>query len=159
MLDEQICKNLGIGNSTGLGMAPFIVNHPTLLHQWIVAREKALQIVRSVKLVSIEERNIFQKYLNQSINNIETWTTDSEYQTNKNNQLREDLNSFQKYFSTTSINDHFWNEVYLWSSQNLRDEGIEFIVSLMMEPYGNLVEPLCNEMSINEDEHFTIEAI
>ena len=30
-LDPKICKNLGIGNSTGLGMAPFIVNHPTLL--------------------------------------------------------------------------------------------------------------------------------
>ena len=26
-----------------------------------------------------------------------------------------------------------------------------------MEPYGNLVEPLCHEMSINEDEYFTIE--
>ena len=31
-LDLKICKNLGIGNSTGLGMAPFIVNHPTLLN-------------------------------------------------------------------------------------------------------------------------------
>ena len=51
MLDEDIARNLGIGNSTGLGMAPFIVNHPTLLHQWIAAREKALQIVRSVKVV------------------------------------------------------------------------------------------------------------
>jgi len=29
-LDLEICRNLGIGNSTGLGMAPFIVNHPTL---------------------------------------------------------------------------------------------------------------------------------
>ena len=27
-LDLDICRNLGIGNSTGLGMAPFIVNHP-----------------------------------------------------------------------------------------------------------------------------------
>ena len=33
--DPEICKNLGIGNSTGLGMAPFIVNHPTLLNNWI----------------------------------------------------------------------------------------------------------------------------
>ena len=32
----------------------------------------------------------------------------------------------------------------------------EFIVSLMMEPYGDLVEPLSAEMSIDEDEHFTI---
>ena len=28
-LEESIARNLGIGNSTGLGMAPFIVNHPT----------------------------------------------------------------------------------------------------------------------------------
>ena len=36
-LDKEICRNLGIGNSTGLGMAPFIVNHPTLLNNWILA--------------------------------------------------------------------------------------------------------------------------
>jgi hypothetical protein len=42
-LDKQICKNLGIGNSTGLGMAPFIVNHPTLLNNWILSRETALK--------------------------------------------------------------------------------------------------------------------
>ena len=41
-LDEKICKNLGIGNSTGLGMAPFIVNHPTLLNNWILSRETAV---------------------------------------------------------------------------------------------------------------------
>ena len=34
-LDLRSARNLGIGNSTGLGMAPFIVNHPTLLHNWI----------------------------------------------------------------------------------------------------------------------------
>ena len=42
-LDKAICKNLGIGNSTGLGMAPFIVNHPTLLNNWILTRETALK--------------------------------------------------------------------------------------------------------------------
>ena len=47
MLDDNIARNLGIGNSTGLGMAPFIVNHPALLNQWIYSREKALQAIRS----------------------------------------------------------------------------------------------------------------
>ena len=42
-LDPNICRNLGIGNSTGLGMAPFIVNHPALLNNWIFAREMALK--------------------------------------------------------------------------------------------------------------------
>ena len=37
-LDPDISRNLGIGNSTGLGMAPFIVNHPLLLNNWIMAR-------------------------------------------------------------------------------------------------------------------------
>ena len=48
-LDENISRNLGIGNSTGLGMAPFIVNHPTLLHKWIYNREKALKDIRSIE--------------------------------------------------------------------------------------------------------------
>ena len=42
-LDNDVSRNLGIGNSTGLGMAPFIVNHPTLLNNWILARETALK--------------------------------------------------------------------------------------------------------------------
>ena len=42
-LDDKVSRSLGIGNSTGLGMAPFIVNHPTLLNNWILARETASQ--------------------------------------------------------------------------------------------------------------------
>ena len=156
-LDDDIARNLGIGNSTGLGMAPFIVNHPTLLHQWVVAREKALQIVRSIQKVSDEEREKFQKYLKQSMNNMETWLTDSEFQTKKNNSLKKDLEYFKTYFNDLGTKDYFWNEVYLWVSNNMEDEGIEFIVSLMMEPYGKLVEPLCHDMSVDEDQHFTIE--
>ena len=30
-------------------MAPFIVNHPTLLHNWIYCREKALKEIRSLE--------------------------------------------------------------------------------------------------------------
>ena len=156
-LDDDIARNLGIGNSTGLGMAPFIVNHPTLLHQWIVAREKALQIVRSIHRVSNKEIGVFRKYLEQSMDNMETWVTDSEFQAKKNNSLKEDLKYFKSYFSDLTARDYFWNELYLWVSENMEDEGIEFIVSLMMEPYGQLVEPLCDDMSVDEDKYFTIE--
>jgi hypothetical protein len=40
-------RALGIGNATGLGMAPFLVNHPDLLNNWIAARETAIARVRS----------------------------------------------------------------------------------------------------------------
>ncbi|APX12125.1 hypothetical protein [Tateyamaria omphalii] len=41
-LDPNLARHLGIGNATGLGMAPFLVNHPVLLHNWMQARETAL---------------------------------------------------------------------------------------------------------------------
>ena len=53
-LDTEICKKLGIGNSTGLGMAPFIVNHPTLLNNWIMSRDVALKKIREFKKVILK---------------------------------------------------------------------------------------------------------
>jgi len=40
-IDPPLRRRLGIGNSTGLGMAPFLVNHPALLNAWMTARETA----------------------------------------------------------------------------------------------------------------------
>jgi len=69
-LDLHICRNLGIGNSTGLGMAPFIVNHPTLLNNWILARETALKNIRKVKFAETKDINLFKICLKKSIKNI-----------------------------------------------------------------------------------------
>ena len=48
MSATDIALTLGIGNATGLGMAPFVVSHPELLHQWFAARETAISRVRSL---------------------------------------------------------------------------------------------------------------
>ena len=82
-LDPKICQNLGIGNSTGLGMAPFIVNHPTLLNNWIYAREVALKKIREIKKIKIEHSNLFKSSLKKSIKNIKSWTTESKFQQKK----------------------------------------------------------------------------
>lgn len=62
-LNDDIARNLGIGNSTGLGMAPFIVNHPALLNQWIISKEKALLAIRSIPNTSQKEKEKFQSFL------------------------------------------------------------------------------------------------
>ena len=41
-LDRSMARYLGVGNATGLGMAPFLVTHPVLLNNWMRARERAL---------------------------------------------------------------------------------------------------------------------
>ncbi len=156
-LKEDIARNLGIGNSTGLGMAPFIVNHPALLNQWIIAKEKALKAIRSISSVSQKDKNIFQSYLSIIRENIKFWKTESDFQKKKNKQLLKDLSIFQKFYSTFPLNKFFWNSIYEWTEANTQSECCEFIISLMMEVYPDIVEPLSFEMSINEDEYFDID--
>ena len=83
LLDKNLSRGLGIGNSTGLGMAPFIVNHPTLLNNWILARETALKQIRSIKHIQKKEFEVFFECFDKSLKNINNWSTDSEYQKKK----------------------------------------------------------------------------
>ena len=64
-------------------MAPFIVNHPTLLNNWIYARETALKNIREIKDVKIEDKQLFIDCLKKSIKNVTSWNTDSEFQKRK----------------------------------------------------------------------------
>ena len=157
-LDDNICKNLGIGNSTGLGMAPFIVNHPALLNNWILARETALKKIREIKKVDENDSKIFIDCLKKSLKNVTSWTTDSDFQNKKIKSLISDLYKFinfiEKEFSFEE--DYAFNQIYKWIEKNLRDECIEYIVSMMMEPYDYITNPLLKSMSADEDKYFTI---
>ena len=157
-LDPAISRNLGIGNSTGLGMAPFIVNHPTLLNNWIHARETALKQIREIEQVSKNDIDIFYNCLIKSLKNITSWHTDSEFQKEKIKGLIEDLKKFIKFMKEDFKfqNSYQFNQIYNWSEENLNDECIEYIVSMMMEPYDNIVNPLITQMSSDEEEHFNI---
>ncbi|MDF1857641.1 MAG: hypothetical protein P1U29_01600 [Candidatus Pelagibacter bacterium] len=157
-LDENICKSLGIGNSTGLGMAPFIVNHPTLLNNWISAREIALKKIREIKKIPKKDQNIFLECLKKSIKNITSWNTESEYQINKIKSLLKDLNEFIIYLDSNFNfeQDYAFNELYLHLEKKYCEECIEYVVSMMMEPYDDIVLPLIKEMSSEEEKYFNI---
>jgi len=157
-LNEQICKNLGIGNSTGLGMAPFIVNHPTLLNNWILSREKALKKIREIRVVDYDDSELFMDCVKKSLKNITTWNTESEYQKNKIKSLLKDVQKFIKFIENDFDfkTEYPFNEIYLWLEKNTCDECIEYIVSIMMEPYDNITKPLVANMSSDEDKYFNI---
>ena len=157
-LDLHICRNLGIGNSTGLGMAPFIVNHPTLLNNWILARETALKNIRKVKFAETKDIDLFKICLKKSIKNITSWNTDSEFQQKKIKSLLNDVNKFIQFIENDfDFSREFpFNNIYLWIEENLGEECIEYVVSMMMEPYDNIVNPLINQMSSEEEKYFNI---
>ena len=156
-LDTEICRNLGIGNSTGLGMAPFIVNHPTLLNNWVYARETVLKKIREIKNVKNEDIELFKNCLIKSIKSISFWNTQSEFQIKKIKQLKIDLDKSYKYINNLDTKiDYIFNEIYIWAENNLKDECIECLVSLMMEPYDEIVNPMISKMSSDEDKYFDI---
>jgi len=157
-LDPKICKNLGIGNSTGLGMAPFIVNHPTLLNNWILCRETALKKIREIKKVNSKDSDLFKDCVRNSIKNITSWNTESKYQLDKIKNLLKDVRKFVKFVEVEFDfkKDHPFNDIYLWLEKETCEECIEYIVSIMLEPYSEIVQPLIKEMSSDEDKYFNI---
>ena len=157
-LDEKISKNLGIGNSTGLGMAPFIVNHPTLLNNWILSRETALKEIREIKDIKDEDSKLFIECVKKSLTNITSWNTNSEYQQIKIKSLLSDVEKFLNYIENKFDfkTEYAFNKIYLWLEDQTCEECIEYIVSIMMEPYNNITEPLVKNMSSDEDKYFNI---
>ena len=157
-LDKDIARSLGIGNSTGLGMAPFIINHPSLLHQWVITREEALKQIREIKNVTNSQFQLFIKCLYQSETNLENWNTENQFQLKKIAELKSDIKDLKNnYLSIINIEDKFmWNKLYNWVNNKLGDECIELVVSLMMEPYDEIIDPLVKQMSSNEENYFEI---
>ena len=158
VLDRKICKNLGIGNSTGLGMAPFIVNHPTLLNNWVMSREIALKKIREIKIVKKKDSVLFVDCLKKSLTNITSWNTDSEYQQIKIKNLLKDIKKFIHFIDNNfDFEDEYpFNQIYLWLEEKACEECIEYVVSIMMEPYNEITNPLVSQMSSEEDKYFTI---
>ena len=157
-LDPKICKKLGIGNSTGLGMAPFIVNHPTLLNNWILSRETALKNIREIQKVQTKDSNLFKDCVRNSIKNITSWSTKSEYQLKKIELLLQDVKKFLDFVENrfNFEKNYPFNEIYLWLEKETCEECIEYIVSIMMEPYDEITTPLIKKMSSEEDKYFNI---
>ena len=95
-LDREIKQHLGIGNSTGLGMAPFIIKHPKLINKWMSQYTKTLNNIVDYNVESI----IFEKYktlLNKALNYIEEVITSDEFQINKNKSTMKDLRKYIVY--------------------------------------------------------------
>lgn len=146
-LDDRVAQRLGIGNSTGLGMAPFIVNHPVLYNNWITAREQAIAAVRSVHAATENEIAVFRDLVERSSRQVRLWRSDHPMQRAKIADLRRDLDALTGYLETRDLGDEFpWDQLVPWSETELSVEGQELVASLILEPYPGLVDQLAESM-------------
>ncbi len=148
VLDPQIARWLGIGNSTGLGMAPFIVNHPILFNNWIMAREEAIARVRGIETASSDEVQKFLNIFDRSMLSTSWWRSDHPIQIEKLATLNADLKAISDYLEQDDLTQNQpWDRLVRWSENTLSEEGQELVVSLIMEPYPELVDGLASCMA------------
>ncbi len=157
-LAPGIAKRLGIGNSTGLGLAPYIVNHPVLFNNWIMAREEAIARVRSLKTATDTEANAFEKLLQRSQALVAAWHTEHPIQIVKLADLTLDMNALTDQVAHDDLRTgHPWDRLVKWSESALSLEGQELLASLILEPYGELVDGLANTMADTNTQAFCID--
>ncbi len=157
-IDPELRRRFGVGNSTGLGMAPFLVNHPALLDAWMKARETAIVRVRAMPKATSVERSHFRSYLKRARLNAESWHTDHPSQNERCEILRRDLETLAAHIETDALETgHPWDELISWSEDNLGIEAQEQVAALILEPYGECVDDLTATMHVDENACFRIE--
>lgn len=147
-LADDLAAGLGIGNSTGLGMAPFLVNHPVLFNNWILARETAIARIRALPQASETEWRQFTTLFEQCQARLAHWQSDHPLQIAKLDGLRQDAGRIQaRLTSETVLDGQPWNRLMIWAETALTEEGQEWLASLILEPYGALVDDLTDQMA------------
>lgn len=157
-IDPELRRRIGVGNSTGLGMAPFLINHPALLNNWMMAREEALARVRALPGAEPAAIADFKQHFERACFNVSQWHSEHPIQIEKLNLLRADLELISGYIAAESLtDDHPWDRFYRWAEESLSLEGQEQLVSLLLESYGELVDELAQCMDADEHLAFFID--
>jgi hypothetical protein len=151
-------RRLGIGNATGLGMAPFLVRHPALIHRWVTARETALARVRGLPAATTDQRQAFARVLVGARLQVAAWVTDDPVQAPRIPVLAADLEHLDAYVRADAFDQRQpWDQLYRWAEASVSMEGQEMVVSLLIEPHGALVDDLAESMAVDEASVFRID--
>ena len=147
-------RALGIGNSTGLGMAPFLVNHPTLIHRWMLARETAIARVVAIAEATPPKQAIFSEILTRAEQHISEWKTQDARQSARIERLQEELQQLRKTAAELLDTTYPWQALNTWAQEHTSEECQELLNSLMMEPYGELIDDLAEALCDPETPRF-----
>ena len=151
-LSNEISKHVGVGNATGLGMAPFLINHQKLIHKWIQARETAISRVLSIKKLSTYNQTKIFNLIERAYLYTTQWNVDDVIQFKRINVLRKELKDISNNKSLNGLlnNDYPLQNVYLHFTNKISIETQEILNSIFIEPFTELLDDLTNEMGTDE---------
>ncbi|NNC76852.1 MAG: hypothetical protein HKN77_02750 [Woeseiaceae bacterium] len=145
---DDIKRYFGIGNATGLGMAPFLINHPQLISRWIEVRETALARVMTVEFKSGENDNRLLELIQRAVTHLNEIATGNDAQNAANLVVAKELEVAGQWLENNQFTD--WRALCDMSKSRLSAETQELLHSLLMEMYPELVDDLEDTLSVDE---------
>jgi len=145
-LPDHVKRQLGIGNSTGLGMAPFLVSHPLLLHSWMVCRETALARVRAAA-VDVDVATQLLILSRRAAQHLLEWNIPDPLHQARIVKLRAEWAALTLGLTVDSLIAQGALDELIAGSESGGQDLQELTVSWMLEPFGDLVDGLTECMA------------
>jgi hypothetical protein len=152
-LEDKIKQHLGIGNSTGLGMAPFIIKHPKLINKWMNQYTESLNKIIN-KNIDSEKLSSYIQLLEKALMYLKEVTTFDEYQITKNTKTVEDLKIYInhiKNIENSTFNNLTWMDLIKFTTSNCNYDTQEIARVQLLELYPEISEKLAEDMSDVEE--------
>lgn len=154
-IELDLKRYIGIGNSTGLGMAPFLINHPLLINQWIEMRETALaRVIKQSKLgIAADAIEELDRSVSRVITHLSEIVTEDERQNRINSRVGEELQFLRMWLleHRDDLVDHLsWESLSQYGENKWHIETQEVINTLLIELYPELVDDLEERMWVDE---------
>ena len=146
-LSRDTKRHLGIGNSTGLGMAPFLVNHPLLLDAWMSVRETAIARVRAVPSLDEEQVGRIYDLVMRAAHYLAEWNVPDAIAAERINTMRREWPAFAATLTPDAMTARHPIDRIITQSAQWSVDTQELIAALMLEPFGDLIDGLTDCMA------------
>jgi len=143
-LDKKIQRHLGIGNATGLGMAPFLINHPVLLNNWLMVKETALSRMLNKKVINKLDKNKVIFLINRAFQHLNEWITDDKRQNNRILITIKEWNILKNKIDIDTLSELYPLQSLFDLTKNNSMECHELMISLILELGSNEIDGLEN---------------
>ena len=148
-LSEDLKRYVGIGNSTGLGMAPFLINHPLLINQWVHMRETALSLAKQ-EIPDEEAQQQLLSLMRRAIQSLEECDIENADQRKKNEQVVSELTMIAVWLDQVSAETDLWVQLTDWAEAAFAVETQELVNTLLIEIYPDHTDGLEDFMAAEE---------
>ncbi len=158
-LDPAIRRYLGIGNATGMGLVPFVTNHPRIVHVWCLLRELALAQAKVTTVLSTDDdSNQLLDLLDHCLAYFREDSTDRKGIFVSASTLIEELTQLKALVQTFIDEGHLngvntdqpWHPLCDWAKESVSIEGQELLHTLLIELYPAYSEPLVQYLEVDE---------